>query len=137
MVKQVDDFIPESIDRHSLIVFVGISPSSKTKAFKNGTFARLKSWTDAIGVEQFDFFNVIPDVVNGMCPTLVDNEFITERTSGKTKVVALGGFVSRILSKNKVQHLKIDHPSPRNRNLNSREYELGMIERLREYVNEH
>jgi hypothetical protein len=137
MIKQVSDFIPESIDRDSTIIFVGISPSSKTKAFKNGTFARLKYWTDFVGIKKFDFFNVIPDVVNGMCPTLVDPDYIVERAGHKEKVVALGGFVSRILSKNKIEHLKIDHPSPRNRNLNSMEYELTMLLRLREYVNEH
>lgn len=136
-MKQVDDFIPESIDRDSHIIFVGISPSTKTTPIKNGTFARLKGWAKAVGLKKFDFINVIPDVVNGMCPTLVDHEMVKERTAGKTKVVALGGFVSKILSQNKIEHLKIDHPSPRNRNLNSPSYTVAMLKKLKVYVNEH
>ena len=137
MIKQVSDFIPESIDVNSEILFVGISPSSNTSPFKNGTFDRLKKWADTVGLEKFDFCNVIPDVVNGMDMTLVDFDSLILRCEGKKKIVALGGFVARVLLSSNITHMKIDHPSPRNRNLNSVEYEEEMIVRLKEYLDVH
>lgn len=137
MILQVSDFIPESIDVNSSIIFVGISPSTKTVPFKNGTFARLRKWADEAGIEKFDFVNAIPDVVNGMSMTLVDYDNLITKCKSKTKVVALGGFVSRVLTRCRIPHLKIDHPSPRNRNLNSPVYEECLITNLKAFINEH
>jgi len=132
-LKSVPDFI-ENHRRSEDIIILGLSPSSKTVPFKNGTFARLKSWCDEVGLTEWDFHNVIPDVVNGMHPSMVNVDLLLEKTKSRKKIIALGGVVSKICYKYNIPHLKIDHPSPRNRNLNSRQYELDLIERLRAYI---
>ena len=136
MSKSVSDFIPESIDVDCPVLFVGISPSSKTIPFKNGTFAKLKHWANEAGLEKFDFCNAIPDVINSMSMDDVDFDSLIVKCKGKSKVVALGGFVSRVLKRCGIPHLKIDHPSPRNRNLNSPEYEVCLINNLKAFVND-
>jgi uracil-DNA glycosylase len=49
-------------------------------------------------------------------------------------VIALGCWVSSVLKRNGIEHLKIDHPSPRNRNFNDPTYEGRMLTVLREYL---
>lgn len=60
----------------------------------------------------------------------VDKEQLEAAVRGKKVVIALGGFVSRVCKKYGIPHIKIDHPSPRNRNLNSLEYEMMMLNEL-------
>lgn len=52
-------------------------------------------------------------------------------------VLALGGFVSGVLNSIDVEHFKLPHPSPRNRLLNSKEYETEVLNRCKEYVEQY
>lgn len=133
-MKQVSDFIPESIDVKSPVLFVGISPSTKTTSFKNGTFVRLKRWTDIVGLISFDFVNCIPDIINGISIADVDFDNLIMKCDGKERIVALGGFASRVLKLIHIPHMKIDHPSPRNRNINNPDYEECIIFKLKGYL---
>ena len=133
MLKSVPDFIEDHVGSEDVII-LGLSPSSRTKPFKNGTFNRLQKWCDAAGLWEWDFHNVIPHIENGHKPSDVDVDLLLEKTSNRKKVIALGGIVSRICNKYKIDHLRIDHPSPRNRNLNDKGYELQLIERLKAYI---
>lgn len=134
-LKSVPDFLDDHTTSDEVII-LGMSPSTKTKAFKNGTFDRLQKWCDHVGLEAFDFHNVIPNIANGSTINQVDVESLLEKVQGKVKIIALGGFVSKVCYKYGISHYKIDHPSPRNRNLNDPDYERMMLENLRKYLND-
>ena len=119
------------------VMFVGMSPSSRTTPTKNSTLTRLNGWCDRLGLESYDFHNVIPNVTNGSKMEEVDVDMLLQRVRGRKKVIALGGFVSRVLTKYKIEHHKADHPSPRNRNFNDPAYEPMMLDRLKAYIHEH
>lgn len=130
--KSVPDFIPDHIG-HPDYLIMGLSPSSKTKPFKNGTFARLLNWTNIVELPQWDFCNILHEV-NSTDIKKVDVEQLRHICSNRKKIVALGSIVSKVLTKNGIEHHKVDHPSPRNRNLNSKDYEQEMLVRLRDYI---
>lgn len=92
-------------------------------------------WCESVSLEQYEFYNVIPHVVASSSLDDVDVELLLQKVHAKRKVVALGGFASRVLNKYAISHMQIDHPSPRNRNLNDPAYELKMLDRLRDYLN--
>jgi uracil-DNA glycosylase len=130
--KSVPDFIPDHISDPDYLI-VGLSPSSKTKPFKNGTFARLQHWTQEVALPHWDFYNILSEV-NCTDIKKVDSKELAERCNDRKKIVALGGIVSKVLNKHGIQHHRVDHPSPRNRNLNSKEYEKKMLSELRNYI---
>jgi hypothetical protein len=49
-------------------------------------------------------------------------------------VIALGNKVSQVLAGENIDHYKMPHPSPLNRNLNSKEYEMRVLNDLKEYI---
>lgn len=49
-------------------------------------------------------------------------------------VIALGNVPSETLTRLGIEHMKMPHPSPRNRLLNDPEYERRMLDECREYV---
>jgi len=133
-MKQVTDFLPYHRPSDEVII-LGQCPSSKTKPFKNGTFSRLKNWMDIVGLYEWSFHNVIPNKINSYKMSDVDVDALLTETQGKV-VIALGGFVSKVCDKYDIPHYKIDHPSPRNRNLNSKTYEVGMLFGLQRFLTE-
>lgn len=129
------DFISDHT-RSEHIIFIGISPSTKTQPFSNGSFSTLRKWCVAAGLYEWDFHNLIPHKANSMDKNDIDLELLYEKIHSKKKIIALGGFVSDMLTKFGVQHLKIDHPSPRNRNLNHPQYQKQIVEKLKNYLND-
>jgi len=116
------------------VLILGQCPSTNTKPKANGTYNRLKSWCDGVGIESFSFHNVIPNKVNSYDINDVDVAALKQAVNGRRMIIALGGFVERVCKKHGITCYKIDHPSPRNRNLNSAKYEHDMLDRLRGYV---
>lgn len=135
-MKSVTSFLSDHKTSEDVII-LGQCPSSKTEPFKNGTFMRLDNWCKSVGLNEWDFHNVIHDKINSYDMNDVDNEMLIEKTRNKKVVIALGTFVSRACKKNAIYHYKIDHPSPRNRNLNSKEYERDMLIGLKNYLMDH
>ena len=115
-------------------IFVGQAPSSVETPFKNASFARVKAWADVAKVYEWDFQNAVPHIVNCEDRRKIEYGLLYQRVSPFKKVVALGNFASDALRKIKIPHLKIMHPSPRNRSLNNFEVELEQIRKLREYA---
>ena len=129
IMKSAIDFLPDH-NTDSDILVLGQCPSSKVTPSKNGTFARLKGWMNHVGEPAWAFHNIIPHKVNSYDVNDVDEVALTHAIYRKKVIIALGGFVSRVLKQYGIIHIKIDHPSPRNRNLNSLEYELEMLVNL-------
>lgn len=88
---------------------------------------------EALGFNHYSFSNVIPYEGEYKMKD-VDVDFVKSFTNGYDKVIALGGFASRALSRAGVDHYVLPHPSPLNRKLNDREYEKRVIEECREWL---
>ena len=136
MIKSVLDFLEDHKLSEDIIV-LGQCPSTKVTPTANGTFQRLKRWMTNVGVEAWDFHNVIPHKVNSYDIKDVNVDALHKAVEGKGVVISLGGFVQKVCNKYGIDNYKIDHPSPRNRNLNSMEYEANMLHKLKEYLDEH
>lgn len=135
-MKSVVDFLDNHITSNELII-LGQCPSSNTKPLKGGTYDRLTKWCNKVGISTFAFHNVIPNKINSYDINDVDVEAMHKAVSDKKIVIALGGFVERACKKHGVQCYKIDHPSPRNRNLNDAKYEQRMLKELKAYLDEY
>jgi len=111
---------------------MGINPSG-AKYRKSCALDRLHSWMDYLGYHHYSFSNVIPET-GDYKKSMVDYSFVKEQTLGHNKIIALGGFVSDVFKKINAEHFKMPHPSPLNRMLNSKEYELKMLQECRRYM---
>ena len=134
-MKSVSDFLDHK--KSNDVIILGMSPSTRTKPSKNGTYARLENWCTSIGLKRWSFHNVVHNRVDSASMSDVDEEELLKRVAGKKKVVALGGFVSRVCTKYKIDHCKVDHPSSRNRNFNDPSYEPKVLAKLKAYLHEY
>lgn len=114
------------------VIFVGINPSGK--AFKkNCSLWRLHNWAEDMGMKYYSFSNVIP--VEGEYKMKdIDPNFIKSFCDGYSKVIALGGFVSKVLDKCGIEHYQMPHPSPLNRLLNDKEFEKNCVKECKEWL---
>jgi len=112
-------------------LILGINPSPS--GFKrNNSMYRLREWMTVLGYDTYCFSNVIPDEGDYKQGD-VDLDFVRESIEGHDTVIALGGFVSRVLNRCKIDHITMPHPSPLNRNLNDKDYERAMLEDMRNH----
>ena len=118
----------------NVLVF-GLCPSIKPTVgeTRNATFKRLESWMDELGIKYFSFSNTFDYPAP---PTLskVDYKRLCTLCKDYDKIVALGGFVSSALNRIDVRHFPMPHPSPLNRRLNDRDYEIDMIDMCEAYI---
>jgi len=135
VLKSVPDFLPDHIGSRDILV-LGMSPSTKTKPFRGGTFERLQSWMTQVGVPHWDFHNVIPHVANSTSTKDIDWDLLGRKLEGRKVVIALGTWVSGVLKSKEIVHIKVDHPSPRNRNFNDPAYEPAMLKRLKKEIHD-
>lgn len=118
------------------IIIVGINPSNRhteVKVYKNSTFDRLHKWMDILKVHHFSFVNCI-DVRGDYNHHQIDYCMLKQSINNSYKVLALGGFPSKALSNLNIDHFKLPHPSPRNRQLNDKWFESLILEECRAYV---
>jgi hypothetical protein len=113
-------------------LILGQNPSG-AKAFKNNTIDRLSKWLDYAGITDYDFDNVSRDLGEKF---KVDLDRVKMLSKGYSKIVALGRVASNTLHKLDIPHLYMPHPSPRNRQLNSKEFEKEKMNSLKNYANE-
>lgn len=119
------------------VIVVGMNPSPRPpnkKVIKNSTVDRLQKWMTDCGVQHYSFINTTEAVKEKPLLIDIDMNRLKQATNGYHKVVALGGFASQCLRKVNVEHFVMPHPSPRNRMLNSKEYEQLKIQTCREYI---
>lgn len=120
-----------------------MNPSTNKKPIKNGTFAKLQSWMNAVGVPHWDFHNVIPDKTGEPNVADVDWKALEKQLQNRKVVICLGTFVTKVMKQlvNRIPDwptkvILIDHPSPRNRNFNDPAYEPQMLRRLKKELDD-
>jgi len=114
------------------VLLVGINPSGKP--FRNGcALDRMNVWMKSLGHHFYSFSNVIPHEGEYKMKS-VDYEFVKSFANDYEKVIALGGFVSKVLTKIDIHHFTLPHPSPLNRKLNSKQYELSRLIECKEWL---
>ncbi len=119
------------------VIIVGLNPAeANPKGSKKAqTIKRLEKWTAELGVQYHSFINCIDDA--GDYNQLKANfKQLKESTQGYDKIIALGNYASLCLKKINIKHFKMPHPSPRNRKLNDKNFELNIIEECRKYLEE-
>lgn len=134
--------------RHRLsdrVMVVGLCPSSTTDVSdrsayrKSDTVQTVLDWMHTAKCYEFDFQNVIPDVVNAV-PELkgVRLDLLRARLQPfhDKKVIALGGFASKVLQTLGVKHLSVYHPSGKTRQLNDFEVRLDQVRKIHAYLKE-
>lgn len=114
------------------VLFVADCPSSKN-IDPNIPFIGTKShekfsgWTEQMGMNEFL-------VMNSHTPVLL--HFVKLRYYEGYKLIALGNNASSRLKGMSIPHFKLPHPSPRNRQLNSKEFINKKLEECKQYLKE-
>lgn len=119
------------------VLVVGLAPSRKGK--ESMTLRRLREWLDIVGLQEYDFHNVIQSVLPYETSPKYEHvsvETLRYKANQRRKIVALGNFVSDVLERNGIPHHKIEHPSGLNRKLNDPVYVDAMLQNLRFYLEE-
>ncbi len=134
-LKSVTDFLPDHIGSRDILV-LGMNPSANRKPLKNSTFARLQTWMDSVGVPHWDFFNVVPHKIGDVTVKDVPWDVLRAWTGSRKIIVCLGNFVHQVVLRTEAETgtakiIKVDHPSPRNRNFNDPAYEPEMLRRFK------
>ena len=115
------------------IMIVGINPSSGKPNKTSATIKRLNSWADTLGIDYYSFTNVIHQT-GAYKQSLVDKETLLCYIKDYKKVIALGPLVSKTLNRLGIDHYTMPHPSPLNRQLNDREYEVMKLEECKKFM---
>jgi hypothetical protein len=111
------------------VVFVGDRPKARNKrAFQDaGCAEKLHRWAQEIGAQEVHMTNQVLKRMPREVRKLMAAEF---------KVVALGKSAEKALSKLKVPHYPMPHPSGRNRLLNDTEYEAFCVDDCKRWLSE-
>lgn len=115
------------------LMIVGINPSSGKPNKTSATIRRLNSWMDQLGVDYYSFTNVIHQT-GPYKKSMVDKDMLLSYIKGYKKVVALGPFVSETLNSIGIEHFTMPHPSPLNRQLNDKEFEVMKLKQCKFYM---
>ena len=116
-------------------LILGINPSPV--AFRrNHSLHRLSQWMTFLGYDTYCFSNVIP-YEGKYSHKDVDTNFVRKSIQGHDTIIALGGFVSSVLKRMNIDHIRLPHPSPLNRNLNDKDYERAMLRNAKLTVDKH
>jgi G:T/U-mismatch repair DNA glycosylase len=114
------------------VLLVGINPSGKP--FRKGcSLDKMNVWMESLGFHHYSFSNVIPYEGEYKMQD-VDTKFVRSFSNGYRKVIALGGFASRALSRASVDHYVLPHPSPLNRKLNNKDYEANCLRECKDWL---
>ena len=114
-----------------MILIVGQNPSSAKKAKKNDSLDRLLDWCTAWKLDKWDFMNCSDEPGDKYT---IDFDRLKDAGQQFDKIIALGNVASNALKKVGVDHFKMPHPSPLNRQLNDKQFEKTMIEECYNYI---
>jgi len=111
------------------VVFVGDRPKAKNKkAFVDaGCVEKLQRWAAQVGALEVRMTNQVLKRMPREVLKLMKQEY---------KIVALGKAAEKALTKLKVPHYPMPHPSGRNRLLNDVEYEAFVVDDCKRWLRE-
>ena len=123
------------------VLIIGMNPSavqpgSTVTGRKNSTFDRLYRWMDKLQIERFSFTNCFHEAGDTKKLSADERSFLLTCAQGYDIVLSLGGFAHQNLKKLNIESFKLPHPSPRNRALNSSEFEARELDRCNTYIME-
>jgi hypothetical protein len=111
-----------------------MNPGRWAPSHKNSALHRLNKWMTHAGVEHYSFTNVYHEQGNFSLRD-VDYGFLLSIVSLHQGIVfALGGMASSALLRYDYPHVKLPHPSSRNRRFNDPAFEPQVMDRIRRYV---
>lgn len=114
------------------VIFIGMNPGKRPQI--KTTFKRFSTWLDKLDLNIVSFTNLSSDPHWDMKVSSFDPVFFKESIEGYDKVVAWGRFVSQYLSRYKIDHFMLPHPSGLNRQINNHIYIEEKLEECREYI---
>jgi len=112
-------------------IIIGMNPT-KAQYRKGCAWYRLQDWIDELDVGIVAFTNLSHDP--HWDKRTIDREHVLSCVRGHDKVIALGGLVSKVLTKLDVDHFTLPHPSPLNRQINNPEFISGKLKECRSYI---
>lgn len=116
------------------VVVVGSNPSHSPGG---PTLKNLNNWLEQMNAPIISFCNVSGFQTENNRPlkrSEYDLESLSFYVSGGDKVVALGNTASNALKLLKINHFKLPHPSPRNRQLNDSQFVNCKLEECQRYI---
>jgi hypothetical protein len=119
-------------NRKNKPLFIGINPT-KAQYRKGCAFFRLMDWIEEMDLGIVGFTNLSSDPYWNK--RSVDPHFLIAGVREHTKVIALGGMVSKVLSDLNIDHYTLPHPSPLNRQINDKAFIKKKLEECRNYLN--
>lgn len=129
-----------------MIFLIGDTPSKKNYdpdiAFVGTTsYKRLLEWIYKLDIDISDVVMVNKDKVHKYSPNRYAYEHYVDHPEcsvdiipEKDKIIALGKNASKYLTKLKLEHHAMDHPSGLNQKLNDKKYVKEMLQHCREYL---
>ena len=114
------------------LTIVGHSPGKAGSPEKSKTIQRVKRWLNQHGIYEYGWYNL----VDYHAPKLKLREATLEAKTVNQydMVIALGNLASQWLTKQKIEHLKVPHPSGLNRQWNNPETEAITINNIKNYL---
>ena len=109
-----------------------MNPSEKITT-TGRTFDRLNDWVERLGIEEYFFVNASANT-GKIKQSDVDLDNLS-RACYNARVIALGNFASEALTKIGVEHFKLPHPSPLNRQINDKSYISDQLSKCKDYIN--
>lgn len=112
-------------------IIIGINPT-KAQYRKGCAWYRLQDWIDELDVGIVAFTNLSHDP--HWDKRTIDREHVLACVRGHDKIIALGGLVSKALTRLGIDHFTLPHPSPLNRQINNTEFILERLRECRSYI---
>lgn len=110
------------------VLVIGLSPSPL--GGKSPSLKTLQSWMSSLGIHKYSFHNLYP--TPDRSKNNVDE--IIQMTKDYDRVICLGAESSKVLYRFDVDHYKLPHPSPRNRQLNDERIIEQELKSCKEYL---
>tara|TARA_B100000287_G_scaffold215852_1_gene203601 strand:- start:1126 stop:1500 length:375 start_codon:yes stop_codon:yes gene_type:complete len=117
-----------------MIIVIGQNPGLGKKALKTNTGGRLEEWMSTISPNRNYSFTNAYLYPGKVIKKNIDYDLLKKTTKEYSKVIALGNIASEALTKIKVDHFKLPHPSGLNRQLNDKTYVSKVLKDCNKYV---
>lgn len=114
----------------------GTAKRNKPAKDSGHTMKKLYRWMTALGLPYASFVNASSEFTDDPNPVITDEdrEILEKSTEGYEVVIALGRTAAIALDRINRKHLRVPHPSGRNRVWNNDGAEAAVIKMMREYA---